>query len=246
MVVPVSASSGADHKFSIDLGAVLVLGSPGWSNVAYARGPLKEYMLRHYDSWVTYMNDTLGHDIKEGELSLIIGSVKTDADWTLAAYSNIHTKTSMSLEVQGANIVSAKGHISQAKSVTGLQMRREGDLYHKTSPEAASSKRDTSSPAIPTTSAAASTFSPATAHTAKDDNQCISLIRLKVRRRLGIVRKVVAGAGYHQLPRRDGEKGGAEGDGVGMDEDLYAEEGTWPDAKSEVRIIVVTPHLEFC
>ena len=239
-----SAGIGADYKFSVDLGAVLVLGSPGWSKAAYALKPLKVYMLQHYDSWVAYMTDTLGHDIKKEELSLVIGSVKTSPDWTLAAFSSIHTKTSMSLEVQGANIVSAKGHVSQARSVTGLQMRREGDLYHKTSPEATSSECDPSSSAIPATAAVASTLPSATAPTADDTNQCISLIRLKVRRRLGIVRQIAAGAGYHQLPRRDGEKGGAGGDGVIVDEDSDAEEGAWLDVKSEVRVIVVTPHLE--
>ena len=234
--MPASAGIGADYKFNVDLGAVLVLGSPGWSEVAYARSPLKKYMLRHYDSWTTYVNDTLGHDIKKEELSLIIGSVKTSADWTLAAFSNVHTKTSMSLEVQAANVASAKGHVSQGKSVTGLRMRREGDLYHKTPLEATSSKRGPSSSAIPAASAATST-SPTTAPTTDGANQCISLIRLKVRKQLGILRKIVAGAGYHQLPGRDGRKDAAGGDGAAADEDSDVEEDTWLDAKSEVRVM---------
>ena len=243
-VVPASASVGADHKFNVDLGAVLVLGSPGWSKVTYALKPLKAYMLQHYDSWVAYMTDTLGHDIKKEELSLVIGSVKTGADWTLAAFSNIHTRSNMLLEVQAANIASAKGHVSQARSTTGLRMRREGDLYHKTPPEATSSEGDLSSSAISATSAAPASSFPTTAPTAGDANQCISLIRLKVRRRLLILQKVIAGAGYHQLPRRDGENSGAGGDGVVVDEDLDDEETAWLHVKSEVRVIVVTSEPE--
>ena len=191
----------------------------------------------------------LSHDIKKEELLLIIGSVKTGLDWMLVAFSNIYTKSSMSLEVQAANIVSAKGHVFQARSVTGLRMRREGDLYRKTSPETTtSSENNISFPATSATFAATSTSSSATASTADDANQCISLIRLKVQRRLGIMRKVVVGVGYHQLPRRDGEKDGVGGDGITVDKDPDAEEDSWLDVTSEicgkVCVIVITPHLE--
>ena len=176
-------------------------------------------MLQHYDSWVTYMNDTLGHDTKKGELTLVIGTVKSRADWTIAAFCNIHTKKSMSLGVQAMSFASTKGHLSRATSVTGLRMRREGHLYIKPSPESASPEQDVSSAA---TSPASDVI-----------NQCISTKRCKIRRRFGIVRHVVAGAGYHHLPEQDEERRAAGGEGIFAEENEGAE-GVWLDMESKV------------
>ena len=244
--MPVSVSAGASYTRNVDLGALLNLGSPASSEKVYALKPLKKYMLRHYDSWVTYVTETLGHDMEKGELALIVGWVRTKADWTTAAFSNVHANTKVSLGAQAVNIASVEGRVSRSMSVTGLQMRREGHLYKKMPLNTVSSNQDmtspatstpspvvpTASPAILTSSSATTLSSPAVAAASSDANQCIFLMRLKVRRRFRIVRQVVAGAGYHRLPKRDDERGAAGGGGFVVDEDV--EESVWLDVKTEV------------
>ena len=243
---PVSVGAGASYTRNVDVGALLNLGSPASSEKVYALTPLKKYMLRHYDSWVTYVKETLGHDMEKEKLALIVGWVKTKADWTTAPFSNVHANTKVSLGAQAMNIALVEGHVSHTMSVTGLQMRREGNLYKKMPSNTVLSNQDMPSPAtsmpspvVPTPSPAISTSSSVTALSssaiaaaASDANQCIFLMRLKVWRRLGIVRQAVAGAGYHQLPKQDDERGAAGGGGVVVDEDV--EENVWLDVKTEV------------
>ena len=246
--MPVSVGAGANYTRSVGVGALLILGSPASSEKVYALKPLEKYVLRHYDSWVTYVKEILGHNMEKEELVLIIGWVKTKADWTTAAFNNVHANTKVSLGAQAMNIASVEGHVSHSTSVTGLQMRREGHLYKKMPANTVPSNQDTTSPAtstpssaaltaspdIPTSSSAAALSSPAIAAAASDANQCIFLMRLKIRRRLRIVRQVVAGAGYHRLPERDDERGAAGGGEVVVNEDT--EENVWPDVKTEVSV----------
>ena len=131
------------------MGALLKLGSPASSEKVYALTPLKKYVLRHYDGWVAYGKRPLGHDMEKEELVLIVGWVKTKADWTTAAFSNVHANTNVSLGAQVMNIASVEGHVSHSMSVSGLQMRREGHLYKKMPSNTVPSNQDTTSPATP-------------------------------------------------------------------------------------------------
>ena len=100
---------------------------------------------------------------------LISGWVKAPADWAAAAFSNTHRKYELSLKGQVGRLLGMQLSGSRARTHSGPEMQRHGAKYPKTAGRSAT----------------------------KD--QCVFIKRYMVRKRLGIVRELVAGAGYDEL-----------------------------------------------
>ena len=62
-------------------GAVLVLNSPASEERVLKRIPLRDYMRQHHREWCSFARDTLGLDVSSNDIVLVIGCVKTAADW---------------------------------------------------------------------------------------------------------------------------------------------------------------------
>ncbi|GJE94292.1 WD40 repeat domain-containing protein [Phanerochaete sordida] len=176
-----SATLSASYACREVQGALLVLKSHAYGESLYDNQILEKYMVREHENWHTYATETLGHRVSQEDIVLVSGWVKAPADWATAAFSRRST----------ANEVYAKGQITQFfglsltrsrhKSHSGPQMERSGTKYPKE----------------------------ATSDAPKD--QCVFVKRYKIKKRLGIVRIMVAGAGSHVLPPEDGGTDAARG-----------------------------------
>ena len=189
---------------------MLVLNSEARAETIFQNRLLKKYILRNHNRWYRYARETLGQDIKPEDLIVVSGWVKTDADWAAVAFSNTSTSYSASVEGHAAGVIGLELSHSRASSVAGPKRHRQGQNY--------SLKSLSSSPAD-------------SAH-----DQCAFLKRSMVRRRLGIVRKVVAGAGYYQPPGHDDDRSTAGGVGVIADEYEDDGEGAWQIVENEVSL----------
>ncbi|GJE97248.1 hypothetical protein PsYK624_134640 [Phanerochaete sordida] len=201
------ASAGIDAEYTCKAsqGAVLALKSEAQEQTIFENLDLKQYVLQHHESWCTYVRDVLRLPVKPAAIVMVSGWVKTGPDWAVAAFSSSSSSTSASLKGGVGGSAGAGAGGEHTSSEDGSPMHREGEQYAAKDPE----------PAAP-----------------RARDQSIFIKRFKVRRRLGIVRTVVAGAGYHRLPRGDGRHGGDENGHVerGMDLDEgVSEPGEVPD-----------------
>ncbi|GJE97235.1 WD40 repeat domain-containing protein [Phanerochaete sordida] len=200
----VSLGIDAEYTCKASQGAVLALKSEAHAQTIFENIDLKEYVLRHHDSWCTYVRDVLRQNVKPSAIVMVSGWVKTDPDWAAAAFSNVSSRRGASLTAGAGSSASVDAGFEQTDSVDGPEMHRHGEHYLGLGP---------GTPGLP----------------ARD--QSVFLKRYKVRRRLGIVRTVVAGAGYHRLPRGSDGRGGDDDEHVerGMDLDEGESEPEVPD-----------------
>ena len=127
-------------------------------------------MLRQHERWFTYVRDDIGHDIRPEEVVLISGWAKTSADWATTAFSNSTTSHYVSLQGQVGKFIGLELFRSRSRAQSGLRMHRQGLKY----------PRAEGTPLV---------------KLARD--QCIFVMRYKVKRRFKLLKKIVAGAGYN-------------------------------------------------
>ncbi|EKM56565.1 uncharacterized protein PHACADRAFT_92278 [Phanerochaete carnosa HHB-10118-sp] len=181
--INVSATLGAEYTCKAAQGAVLELNSEADAESIYEKVSLKEYIIRHHNEWYAYAKDVLDLDIQRESIVVVIGWVKTEADWATVAFGNTSTSSSVSLEGRAAGVVGAGVGTSRSSSTTGPTMRRQGKDYSASAPDSA---RD----------------------------QSVFLKRLKMKKRFGLLKEIVAGAGYHRLPDRGDGRGGSAAEGI--------------------------------
>ncbi|EKM58786.1 uncharacterized protein PHACADRAFT_73658, partial [Phanerochaete carnosa HHB-10118-sp] len=176
-------------------GAVLVLKSEAHAERMFENRLLKKHILRNHDKWCAYVKDELFQDVNPEDIVVVSGWVKTGADWAAIAFGNASTTSSASAEGRVGGVAGVAAGGSHSRSVTGPRMERQGQNYLSgaSSSQTAGGKRDHS----------------------------VFVKRYKMLKRLGFLRKVVAGAGYDRLPGQGDGRGasGAEGVMVEKDED---------------------------
>ncbi|EKM59084.1 uncharacterized protein PHACADRAFT_249277, partial [Phanerochaete carnosa HHB-10118-sp] len=204
----VSVGLSTEYTCKAAQGAVLALKSQAYAESIFDNLVLKKYIIRNHDKWYAYVKGVLGQDIKPEAIVVVHGWVKTEADWTAAAFSNTSTSSSVSLEGQVGGVAGLDMGTSHTSSMTGPTMQRQGEYLEDTSiPRPVETKRD----------------------------QSVFVRRLKMRRRFGFLKKIVAGAGYHQLPD-PGDAKGASGGGVVTQEVGGVDETSAPELEGEVRV----------
>ncbi|EKM58829.1 uncharacterized protein PHACADRAFT_88060 [Phanerochaete carnosa HHB-10118-sp] len=184
----VAATLSAKYTCSASQGAVLVLESEAHAESIFDNRALKKYIIRHHHTWHAYARNDLFRDIKAEDIVMISGWVKTEDDWVVAAFGNTSTSTSGSVEGRAGGVAGLKAEGSHTSSVTGAKMHRHGERYldNASGLRPADAKRD----------------------------QSVFVKRLKVRRRLLVLWKVVAGAGYDLLPYLGDARGGPGEEGT--------------------------------
>lgn len=194
----------AEYTCNEERGALLVLNSSADSETIYDNRLLKRYMVLNHHGWHSYARNVLGLDIKPQDVVLIVGWHKTRADWANAVFINSSTTQAASLQsTVGGNAAGLGVSHTRQGSHMGPQLHRQGQNYEADPPPDAS------------------------AEATKDQSAFVKRYRLLTR--LWLVKKLVAGAGYHQLPDgdpngKDARAGRDNGD-EGSDEDGEDEGG---------------------
>ncbi|EKM58791.1 uncharacterized protein PHACADRAFT_88495 [Phanerochaete carnosa HHB-10118-sp] len=189
----VSAALTANYTCKAAQGAILALKSEAHAETVFENAVLENYIARHHDGWYAYAKDVLGHRFKQESLIVVRGWVKTEADWAVAAFSNASTSVSASVEGNAGGVAGAGIGGSHSRSVTGPRVQRQGRDY------------------------LADASRPRPAEPIRD--QCVLVKRYMLRKRLVILKKIVAGADYHRLPGAGDERGGSGGKGVVVQEE---------------------------
>ncbi|EKM56571.1 uncharacterized protein PHACADRAFT_66257, partial [Phanerochaete carnosa HHB-10118-sp] len=187
-----SVTLSAEYTCKAAQGAVLALKSEADAESIFDNLTLKEYILRHHDEWYAYARGILRQDVKREDIIMIIGWVKTEADWAAAAFSNTSTSSSVSVEGHAAGVTGLSMGTSHTTSVTGPMMQRQGENHVANAP------------------------SPASAVPKRD--QSVLVKRYMVRKWLGVLRRIVAGAGPDRLPDPGDERNGSTEEGILADE----------------------------
>ena len=164
-------------------------------------------MRRHHGEWYAYARNVLDQDVSREDVTLVTGCIKTSPDWKVVAFmrSTVGYHGSLGIHALGG----AGAELSAARSLESSppRMHREGALY------------------------ASRPLSDATTPDELSGDQCLFLQRYKIKWR-GL--KIVAGAGYHELPRdKDGRSGVGE-EGVAAVAEEGDNEGGAPSFESEV------------
>ena len=167
-----------------------MLQSQGHFGNVFSSRELKIYMVRQHEQWCTYVREVLKHEVKPEDIVLINGWVKTSADWAAAAFSNLVSKHYMSIQSQASRFIGLELFRSRARAQSGPKMHRQGSKYPRGKGRTLAEL---------------------------DKDQSVFLQRYKLKRRLGILKTIIAAAGYDRLPDHGG--GGDAGDG------LLAEDG---------------------
>ncbi|GJE94286.1 WD40 repeat domain-containing protein [Phanerochaete sordida] len=159
-------------------GALLVLQSEASSESVFESRRLKEYMYRQHAAWSHYVRETLGHEVKEEDIVLVGGWVKTSADWAAMAFSNLVTKHYASVKGKAVGLFGLELFGTRAKDQAGPPALRQGTAYSE---------------------------NPGNQPANADRDQSVFLRRYKIKRRLVVLKTIVASAGYDRLPRGDDE-----------------------------------------
>ncbi|EKM58865.1 uncharacterized protein PHACADRAFT_136001 [Phanerochaete carnosa HHB-10118-sp] len=110
------------------------------------------------------------HLVEPEDIVFVSGWVKTPANWATAAFRDTSKTREVSLKGQIWQFVGLKLSASTTKEYSGPPMHRQGSKYPKRAGR--NSTRD----------------------------QCVFVKRIKIKKRLGIVRVLIAGAGHDKLP----------------------------------------------
>ncbi|EKM58806.1 uncharacterized protein PHACADRAFT_86413 [Phanerochaete carnosa HHB-10118-sp] len=200
----------AAYKCKSTQSAVLALKSEAHAETLFENQVLENYIVRNHDTWYTYATGVLGHRLKQENLVVICGWVKTEADWAAAAFSNISSSSHVSVEGNAGGVAGMELGGSHSKSVTGPRMQRQGRHY------------------LPDAS------HPCPVEPTRD--QCMFVKRYGVRKRLWIFKKIVASADYHQLLDMDDGRSGSGGKGAIAQEEDNLIGANVLELESEVRL----------
>ncbi|GJE94291.1 WD40 repeat domain-containing protein [Phanerochaete sordida] len=186
-----SAALSASYACREVQGALLVLKSRAYAESLYDNNALEEYMIREHDNWYTYAKEKLRHRVDQEDIVLVSGWIKAPDDWATAAFSTLSSRNQLAVKGRIAQLFGLSLSRSRHKSYSGPPMERSGERYPK---EAGS-------------------------NAPKD--QCVFVKRYKIKKRLGIVRIMVAGAGSHNLPSGNDDR--APGTGATEDSEQQVE-----------------------
>ncbi|EKM58848.1 uncharacterized protein PHACADRAFT_248945 [Phanerochaete carnosa HHB-10118-sp] len=178
-------------------GALLHLKSEAYTERLYQNRRIEAYMIHEHERWCSYVKDGVGHRVEPEDIVLISGWVKTPADWATAAFSNTSKTYEMSLAGQIGQIVGAKLSGSRTRTQSGPKAHRRGTKYSKG----------------------------AGRNSTKD--QSVFVKRYKIKKMLGILRVLIAGAGGGSLPPGDRDPGTVAG--VVAEEEWSGDEDLGPD-----------------
>ncbi|EKM49129.1 uncharacterized protein PHACADRAFT_154680 [Phanerochaete carnosa HHB-10118-sp] len=183
----VSATLETSYTCKAVQGAVIVLKSEAHAERIFEDRRLKKHIVQNHGRWCAYVKDELFKDVNPEDIVVVSGWVKTRANWAVIAFGSTSTTSSASAEGHVGGVAGVAAGGSHSRSVTGPRMERQGQSYlsKASSPQCAGGKRD----------------------------QSVFVKRYKMLKRLGFLRKVVAGAGHDRLSGSgDGRSGsGAEG-----------------------------------
>ncbi|GJE99331.1 WD40 repeat domain-containing protein [Phanerochaete sordida] len=181
------ASAGIDAKYSFTgtQGAALTMQSAADFEGIVPSLFIKRYILRNHERWCTYARDVRHLDIKPKDIVVVSGCTKTAPDWSITVFG-LSRKTTAGVSL-GASAGPAAAEVrgSHTVSVTSSSIHRQGP---GPPPGPTKSRRRT-----------------AVADVQK--SHCVGIRRLKIRTRFLTMPKIVAGAGYHQLPGPGDESG---------------------------------------
>ncbi|GJE94285.1 WD40 repeat domain-containing protein [Phanerochaete sordida] len=186
-----SAGLSAGYTCKESEGSMLVLQSQASSESVFESCRLKEYMARHHDVWSHHVRVTVGHEIRKEDIVLIGGWVKTSADWAAMAFCKVARKHHASLKGKAGGFLGLELFGSRARLESGAKSHRQGEDYARAAGTLANNP---------------------------DQNQSVFLRRYKIKRKLVVLKTIVAGAGYDRRYRRG--PGGGTGEGVVADEDF--------------------------
>ena len=172
-----STHVGVEYTCKKTQGAALELKSSAYSESIYDDLRLRAYILQHHEQWHTYVRDVLHHRVEPSEIRVVGGWTKTFPDWQVTAFSNFHTKHRTQLGAHVGSIAGADVHYGRSKVLSGPKLRRQGPLYSETSSSASEDEQQV-------------------AH-------CVFMKGYQVKKRLGLVRELVAGAGPYKPPRHE-------------------------------------------
>ncbi|GJE94274.1 hypothetical protein PsYK624_104430 [Phanerochaete sordida] len=171
-----SGSAGLSAKYACVAaqGAALDLQSAADAETLYRNTLIKAYILRNHVFWVAYARETLHLDVKAEDIVFISGAVKARADWAVMAFSNTLKSHHGSIGGHVAGVAGFAVSRSHTFSVAGAEMERYGEQYVQggSNGQRAEGNRD----------------------------QSIFLERYRVKKWLGVLKTMSAGAGYHQPP----------------------------------------------
>ena len=212
------ASIGANASYICkeSQGAVLILNSPAHRESVFENDLLWKYMLRHHREWCEYARITLGQRVKSSDVVLLAGCVKTSADWKVVAFtrSSIGYHTGLEGHAFGAG---AELRGSRTRELEPPKMHREGLLYPRAQSHSANSGKAGTSPNLTSdqlTDSSDPNASPDSSGSGEPLNdQSAFLNRYRTKRR-GLFKKIVAGAGPHQLPEQEGGRSARNGEGL--------------------------------
>ena len=263
-----SAGMSVEHTCTGSHGAVLVIKSSAIRESVFSREPLQKYMLAHYREWYAYAKTTLGHSVDREEISLVTGWAKTSADWKAVAFTHSSTSSQVSVQAHAVGVVNAEFHGERARETETAAIHREGALYapadtgssttgkSKTSSKRrkgkSSSKRrqpaDSSNPDAhtdsselgQTTNASGPPGSTSTDIGEAKKDQCIFVRCCMIKGRF-LLKRIVAGAGPHRLPRQEDGRSGNGGEGLMVEwED---EEDSEHDLLNYTSEVCLTPQI---
>lgn len=166
-------------------GALLVLQSHATAETIFESADLKRHMVRQHEHWCAFVRDTVRVDVRPEEIVLVSGWAKSSADWAAAVFSNTSTRHEASLQAQIGRFVGLELFHSRARTLSGPRVPRQGSKYPR--------RADTDE--------------------VLSQDQCMFVKRYRLKKRLGVLHHIVAGAGYDEPPV-DREGGHDEGGAV--------------------------------
>ncbi|GJE94299.1 WD40 repeat domain-containing protein [Phanerochaete sordida] len=176
--IPSVASAGLGGGYSCRevYGAVLDLKSHADAETLYDNSTLEDYIRHEHHKWHAYATEEVKHRVRPEDIVLVSGWIKAPADWATVAFSNTSSTQSLSIKGQIGQFLGLSLSGTRRMAYSGPRMERKGAKYPKVA--------DKNAPR----------------------NQCLFIKRYKIKKRLGIVQYLQAGAGYDSPPSRGGDE----------------------------------------
>ena len=184
----VSAHVGVEYTCKETQGAALELKSSACSESIYDDLRLRAYILQHHEQWHSYVRDVLQHRVEPSEIRVVSGWTKTSPDWQATAFSGFHTSHRTHVGAHAGSMAGADVYYGRSKAMSGPKLRRQGPLYSEPSSTSSSGERQM--------------------------NHCVFMKGYRVKKRLGLVRELVAGVGPYKPPGHEDGGSGKYGEGI--------------------------------
>ena len=167
-------------SFTDDKGAALILPYQAIREDTLYVKPFQTHMLTYHREWYKFAVNDCQRQIKLCDLILVTGCDLT-FQWATATYSGTHQEMSAALGAQVAPLAKAEFSISEGwRAAEGMNIRRGPPqaLLNQPNDEGTGNERET-----------------------LDNNQCVFIRGLSIKKRLWGPKVIEAGAGYHDTGR---------------------------------------------